>query len=243
MCSRLAAGARDAEQVLACALQGKKMEELPVTFEDVQIRQAVTAEEGQKVALAVLIAPDHRFNVRGRRSHMHACLIHACLPPLRGTVLCPCRCHALQRICQQALQARLCGHSSSCGGPGHATRSSLLPRCARSCVAGRALCRARCRGALDDASQAVPETLDLCGAPPPQVLHSGDLICEGVIRLQPAPEAKKADAAERAAAEKEAAPIPAEAADAVPPGKDATPGAIPSIPVRPPSSVERSVSG
>ena len=39
------------------------MEELAVTFEDVQIRQAVTAEEGQKVALAVLIAPDHRFNV------------------------------------------------------------------------------------------------------------------------------------------------------------------------------------
>ncbi len=35
-----------------------------MTFEDVQIRQAVTAEEGQKVALAVLIAPDHRFNVR-----------------------------------------------------------------------------------------------------------------------------------------------------------------------------------
>ena len=46
-----------------CDLQGKKMEELAVTFEDVQIRQAVTAEEGQKVALAVLIAPDHRFNV------------------------------------------------------------------------------------------------------------------------------------------------------------------------------------
>ena len=37
-----------------------------MVFEDVQIRQAVTAEEGQKVALAVLIAPDHRFNVSHR---------------------------------------------------------------------------------------------------------------------------------------------------------------------------------
>jgi fatty acid synthase len=47
-----------------CHMKGRKLEETPVTFEDVQIRQAVTAEEGQKVALAVLIAPDHRFNVR-----------------------------------------------------------------------------------------------------------------------------------------------------------------------------------
>lgn len=47
-----------------CNMKSRKMEETPVAFEDVQIRQAVTAEEGQKVALAVLIAPDNRFNVR-----------------------------------------------------------------------------------------------------------------------------------------------------------------------------------
>lgn len=45
-------------------MKGRKQEETPVTFEEVQIRQAVPAEEGQKVALAVLIAPDNRFNVR-----------------------------------------------------------------------------------------------------------------------------------------------------------------------------------
>ncbi|KAK9904717.1 hypothetical protein WJX75_001194 [Coccomyxa subellipsoidea] len=46
-----------------CSMKSRKMEETPVAFEDVQIRQAVTAEEGQKIALAVLIAPDNRFNV------------------------------------------------------------------------------------------------------------------------------------------------------------------------------------
>ena len=46
-----------------CNMKTRKMEETPVTFEDVQIRQAVTAEEGQKIALAVLIAPDNRFCV------------------------------------------------------------------------------------------------------------------------------------------------------------------------------------
>lgn len=46
-----------------CQMKSRKMEETPVEFQDVQIRQAVTAEEGQKVALAVLIAPDNRFNV------------------------------------------------------------------------------------------------------------------------------------------------------------------------------------
>ena len=46
-----------------CHMKSRKMEETPVVFEDVQIRQAVTAEEGQKVALAVLIAPDNRFCV------------------------------------------------------------------------------------------------------------------------------------------------------------------------------------
>ncbi len=46
-----------------CHMKSRKMEETPVVFEDVQIRQAVTAEEGQKIALAVLIAPDNRFCV------------------------------------------------------------------------------------------------------------------------------------------------------------------------------------
>ena len=46
-----------------CNMKTRKMEETPVTFEDVQIRQAITAEEGQKIALAVLIAPDNRFCV------------------------------------------------------------------------------------------------------------------------------------------------------------------------------------
>ena len=71
-----------------------------------------------------------------------------------------------------------------------------------------------------------------------QVLHGGDLICEGVIRLQPTPEAKKGDEKEAAAAEKDAAAEKkvtgaAEAAEAAPPAKEAAPGAIPTIPVRP----------
>ena len=43
--------------------QGKQMHELPVTFENVQIHQAVPVEEGQKVVLAVLLAPNNRFHV------------------------------------------------------------------------------------------------------------------------------------------------------------------------------------
>ena len=46
-----------------CIIKSRKMEETPVTFEDVIIRQAVTAEEGQKVLLGVLFAPNHHFCV------------------------------------------------------------------------------------------------------------------------------------------------------------------------------------
>ena len=45
-------------------IKGKPMAEVGVTFEDVIIHQAVAAEEGQKVALAVLLAPNNRFHVR-----------------------------------------------------------------------------------------------------------------------------------------------------------------------------------
>jgi fatty acid synthase len=45
-------------------IKGKPMAEVGVTFEEVVIHQAVAAEEGQKVALAVLLAPNHRFHVR-----------------------------------------------------------------------------------------------------------------------------------------------------------------------------------
>ena len=50
-------------EALAAKL-GKPMAEVGVTFEDVVIHQAVAAEEGQKVALEVLLAPKHRFYVR-----------------------------------------------------------------------------------------------------------------------------------------------------------------------------------
>lgn len=53
-----------------CSMKSRKMEDTPVVFEDVQIRQAVTAEEGQKIALAVLIAPDHRFCVSARAASL-----------------------------------------------------------------------------------------------------------------------------------------------------------------------------
>ena len=49
-------------------IKGKPMAEVGVTFEDVIIHQAVAAEEGQKVALAVLLAPGHRFHVRPCRA-------------------------------------------------------------------------------------------------------------------------------------------------------------------------------
>ena len=52
-------------EALAAKL-GKPMAEVGVTFEDVVIHQAVAAEEGQKVALGVLLAPNHRFHVRAR---------------------------------------------------------------------------------------------------------------------------------------------------------------------------------
>jgi fatty acid synthase len=64
-----------------CSMKSRKMEETPVAFEDVQIRQAVTAEEGQKIALAVLIAPDNRFNVSPPNpvlSHESATSAQAC---------------------------------------------------------------------------------------------------------------------------------------------------------------------
>ena len=47
-----------------CIIKSCRMEETPVTFEDIVIRQAVTAEEGQKVLLGVLFAPNHHFCVR-----------------------------------------------------------------------------------------------------------------------------------------------------------------------------------
>ena len=49
-------------------IKGKPMGEVGVTFEDVIIHQAVAAEEGQKVALAVLLAPGNRFHVRLRHA-------------------------------------------------------------------------------------------------------------------------------------------------------------------------------
>ena len=72
-----------------CIIKSRRMEETPVTFEDIVIRQAVTAEEGQKVLLGVLFAPNHHFCVsvlipfcfmhsslrRARRSCWECCLL------------------------------------------------------------------------------------------------------------------------------------------------------------------------
>ena len=54
-------------EALASA-KGKPMDEVGVSFKDVIIHQAVAAEEGQKVALAVLLAPGNRFHVRLRHA-------------------------------------------------------------------------------------------------------------------------------------------------------------------------------
>jgi hypothetical protein len=44
--------------------EGKSISEVPVTFDDVCIHQAVPAEADQKVTLGVLLAPGNRFHVR-----------------------------------------------------------------------------------------------------------------------------------------------------------------------------------
>ena len=76
-------------------------------------------------------------------------------------------------------------------------------------------------------------TLIVTRGHPAQVLHSGDLICEGIIKLQAAPEAKKDDAKAKDADEK-AAPAAAEApaAEAAAPSKEAVPEAA-AVPVSP----------
>ena len=43
--------------------QEKTMDELPVTFEDVSIVQAVQAQPGENVTLSVLLDRSHRFQV------------------------------------------------------------------------------------------------------------------------------------------------------------------------------------
>ena len=72
-----------------CSMKSRKMEETPVVFEDVQIRQAVTAEEGQKIALAVLVAPDNRFCVS----------VHFLLPLLLSSGLKSPRASLLESFC------------------------------------------------------------------------------------------------------------------------------------------------
>ena len=57
-------------------IKGKPMAEVGVTFEDVIIHQAVAAEEGQKVALAVLLAPGNRFHVRLRHAWLLGTNVH-----------------------------------------------------------------------------------------------------------------------------------------------------------------------
>lgn len=44
--------------------EGKSIAELPVTFDNITIHQAVPAEEGQKITLGVQLAPGNRFYVR-----------------------------------------------------------------------------------------------------------------------------------------------------------------------------------
>ena len=48
----------------AAAAAEKPMAEFPVSFQDVAIHQAVVATQGQKVTLAVQLAPAGRFYVR-----------------------------------------------------------------------------------------------------------------------------------------------------------------------------------
>jgi fatty acid synthase, animal type len=43
--------------------ESKSIAELPVTFDDIMIHQAVPAEEGQKITLGVQLAPGNRFYV------------------------------------------------------------------------------------------------------------------------------------------------------------------------------------
>jgi hypothetical protein len=62
-----------------------------------------------------------------------------------------------------------------------------------------------------------------------QVLHSGDLICEGLIKIAPAPEPKKGE--EKAAEAEEKPPAAQEAAEAAATSKEAVPD-IATIPVR-----------
>ena len=59
-----------------CIIKSRRMEGTPVTFEDIVIRQAVTAEEGQKVLLGVLFAPNHHFcvSVLPEPWCMHGCM-------------------------------------------------------------------------------------------------------------------------------------------------------------------------
>ena len=52
----------------AAAAAEKPMAEFPVAFADVAIHQAVVATQGQKVTLAVQLAPAGRFYVRGPRA-------------------------------------------------------------------------------------------------------------------------------------------------------------------------------
>jgi hypothetical protein len=51
--------------------EGKSISEVPVTFDDVCIHQAVPAEADQKVTLGVLLAPGNRFHVRIPSSNQH----------------------------------------------------------------------------------------------------------------------------------------------------------------------------
>ena len=54
----------------AAAAAEKPMAEFPVAFQDVAIHQAVVATHGQKVTLAVQLAPAGKFYVRTRSHHV-----------------------------------------------------------------------------------------------------------------------------------------------------------------------------
>lgn len=172
-----------------CSMKSRKMEETPVVFEDVQIRQAVTAEEGQKVALAVLIAPDNRFCVSLHFSSPCSC---AWLPEASGSMTQPA---SFQQQCMGI------AHLQEVSNAWHNLRgpSMMMVLLCISSVAKAAPypCRIMSRGV------------------PLQVLHSGDLICEGTIKMQAEP-AKVEEPKEGTVA----APVPAAeepvAAQAVP---------------------------
>ena len=171
----------------AAAAAERPVEEFPASFEDVAIHQAVVATQGQKVTLAVQLAPAGKFYVRPNPRPSKP-------PPAHDSR--PCAPH-------ERMQARLA--AAQRGAPGCARRRTRAP--------------ASCGAVSAHSSVAhAPRVRILTSRARRQVLHGGDLICEGVIKpAKAAPKAAEAAAAPAAAAPADQAePAPAEPAGSAP---------------------------